>query len=297
MRRIIFLFLCSLACTNLSARAQQVSSSPSPIINDLKMLTTFELGMGKLLNDKQTVKPSTILKQLKSEPRLKQPFRFAPPGTRRLEPADIYNLRLASTVLVGDIAKCGECPLNHGDMAGGVAIASNLVLTAYHVIDSGDVLAQGVMSFDGVVRPIRRIVAADEDSDLAVVQTDGPPLRPAPVSGGDRVGEAVIALSHPAGRYYMLTEGRIARFTRYPLDEDKPQKGSYEAMEITADFAWGASGGPVYNLRGEVCGIIVTTESIYYEQTRKRQTDLQMVIKACAPVRAIRSLLKPVATP
>jgi len=297
MRCLLVLFLFSLSCTGLSARAQVANAAPSPVIDDLKILSTFEQGMTKLMEAKRTVKPAVILKQLKSEPRLQEAFPFAPPGIRRLEPADIYNLRLASTVLVGDIAKCGECPLNHGDMAGGVAIATNLVLTAYHVIDSGEVLAQGVMSFDGVVRPIRRIVAADEDTDLAVIETDGPPLRPAPISGGDRVGEAVIALSHPAGRYYMLTEGRIARFTRYPLDEDRHEKGSYEAMEITADFAWGASGGPVYNLLGEVCGIIVTTESIYYEQTRKRQTDLQMVIKACAPVRAIRSLLKPVATP
>jgi len=295
MPKLILLFVFVCCC---SAHAQVGKAAPSPVIDDLKMLSTFEDGLTKLMQAKKTEKPAVILKQLKSEPRLMRSFRLAPPGTRKLEPADLYNLRLASTVLVGDIAKCGECPLNHGDMAGGVAIATNLVLTAYHVLDAGDVLAHGVMSFDGVVRPVRRVVVADKESDLAVIETVGAILRPAPISSGDRVGETVCALSHPAGRYYMLTTGQIARFTRYPIDEDKPRAGFYEAMEITADFAWGASGGPVYNLRGEVCGIIVTTESIYYEQTRKRQTDLQMVIKACAPVRAIRALLKPVvATP
>lgn len=286
-------FFLLLLCLPLFAQQSTPRSAAKPI-NDAAVMDRFEQEIDRLLKTKKTVVPKTIENQLKGEPRPKITIKSVPAGLAILPPAKLYERLRPSVMLVGDVAPCPDCPKNHGDLAGGVAIASNLVLTAYHVLEVGDapVVAQGVMTHKGEVFPVKRVIAADQANDVAIIEVGGGSLVPAPISKGDRVGEPVTAISHPAGRYFMLTHGRIARFATYALDPEKPKLGSYEAMEITADFAYGSSGCPVFNQRGEVCGIIVTTESIYYEETRRRQTDLQMVIKACTPISAIRGLMK-----
>jgi S1-C subfamily serine protease len=62
-------------------------------------------------------------------------------------------------------------------------------------------------------------------------------------------------------------------------------------MAITADYAKGSSGGPVLNARGEVVGMVSSTNSIYYTREKGQNQNLQMVIKSCVPVGAISKLL------
>jgi V8-like Glu-specific endopeptidase len=62
-------------------------------------------------------------------------------------------------------------------------------------------------------------------------------------------------------------------------------------MAITADFARGSSGSPVFNECGNVAGVVCSTQSIYYRETRGRQTDLQMVFKQCVPAEQVLKLI------
>ena len=63
-------------------------------------------------------------------------------------------------------------------------------------------------------------------------------------------------------------------------------------MSITADFARGSSGGPVINPAGEVVGMVAFTNSIHYGSDEAGESGpLQMVVKSCVPVAAIRRLL------
>ena len=63
-------------------------------------------------------------------------------------------------------------------------------------------------------------------------------------------------------------------------------------MAITADYAKGSSGAPVLNSKGEVVGMVSATNSIYYNKERGQNQNLQMVIKSCIPVDAIRRLIR-----
>ncbi|MBT3890365.1 MAG: hypothetical protein HOF72_07045, partial [Planctomycetaceae bacterium] len=63
-------------------------------------------------------------------------------------------------------------------------------------------------------------------------------------------------------------------------------------MFITADYAKGSSGSPVFNSLGEVIGLVSSTESIYYTQTNDVQKNLQMVFHNCVQGQAVLSLIK-----
>jgi len=66
-------------------------------------------------------------------------------------------------------------------------------------------------------------------------------------------------------------------------------------MQITADFAKGPSGSGVFDHEGKLVGLVASTNSIYYDTKDEVDSNLQMVVKVTAPVRAIRELLAPAA--
>jgi hypothetical protein len=63
--------------------------------------------------------------------------------------------------------------------------------------------------------------------------------------------------------------------------------------KITADFAKGSSGCPVLDEQGSVVGVVNNTESIYYDDDgKKKQLDLQMVVKNVTPSWVVRRLVQ-----
>ena len=63
-------------------------------------------------------------------------------------------------------------------------------------------------------------------------------------------------------------------------------------MAITAEFAKGSSGGPVFDEKGNVIGLAASTVSIYYHEGQGKKDNLQMVQRQCAPVEAMRRLIR-----
>jgi V8-like Glu-specific endopeptidase len=63
-------------------------------------------------------------------------------------------------------------------------------------------------------------------------------------------------------------------------------------MAITADYAKGSSGAPVFNRKGQVVGVVSSTSSIYYSVENGKKENLQMVVKNCIPVESIRELIQ-----
>ncbi|NLF70129.1 MAG: trypsin-like peptidase domain-containing protein [Candidatus Anammoximicrobium sp.] len=197
------------------------------------------------------------------------------PPTEELTPAEIYRRRVDSVVVIGTL---------FGD--GGFTVASGVILnpggvvaTAYHVIDKPPpVVARGVLTRDGTMYPVREILAADKPGDVALLKIDASGLTAAPLSHGDPEGSPVTVISHPASNFFSLTQGWISRYwalTSYG--------GLSSRMSVTADFADGASGGPIFNSRGAVTGLVSATEAF----------GDQMVRRSGPPADVIRRLLRP----
>ena len=237
---------------------------------DDRLLGELKLQLVELQDADAVLDFETVQAQLR---RQRAPLELPPPLADELTPAEIYRLRRNSVVIVGSLHENGQ--VLHG---GGVILArSGVIVTNYHVLDKPPaVRARGVLTADRQFYPLVEILAADRAADVAVIRVAATDLSPAPLSRGDPEGSAVTVISHPGGNFFTLTQGHISRYwasTRFGR--------TAVTMTMTADFAEGSSGGPVFNSRGAVTAIVSATRPLGY----------QMVMRDCAPVEEIRRLL------
>ena len=204
-------------------------------------------------------------------------------------PAELYADTRDSVVIFGGLYKCPKCTHWHVNKASGFAIATNALVTNYHVMDSTNATYQGAMTADGRFYRVLEVLAADEKADVAILRVDGPPLAPLPLRADAPVGAPVAVISHVDGRCYTLTTGIISRYFYEPSLRRFRSTGA-ERMAITADYAKGSSGGPVLDEAGNVVGMVCSTHSIYYDEAK--DDNLQMVIKSCVPAVSLLRLLK-----
>lgn len=191
----------------------------------------------------------------------------------------------AATIVLGEFYRDPKTRKDEfSTAAGGFLISSTGVcVTCLHVVNEKGSRGFVAMTRDGRVLAVREVLAADPAEDLAILQLDVPegvslpalPLAHEPAAVGSPVG----VMSHPDERFFLFTTGTVGRHTIW-----REAAGDEHFMSITADFAKGSSGCPVLDERGAVIGVVNNTESIYYEDDgRKRQSDLQMVVKNATP--------------
>lgn len=126
------------------------------------------------------------------------------------------------------------------------------ILTNAHVIErSGNikVVLEDEREFEA------KIVGADPDSDLAVLQIDSPARLPSIEMGSSddlMIGETVIAIGNPFGFSHTVTTGVISAVDRSIRSE---QRVFLDFIQIDASINPGNSGGPLLNINGDLIGI------------------------------------------
>jgi S1-C subfamily serine protease len=133
----------------------------------------------------------------------------------------------------------------------GVVIEKGKVLTNAHNLHGDEV---NVFFADGR-RADGRVLGADADGDLAVVEVDTGET--APIAWGDGaalgIGSTVVALGNPAGHGLRVTFGYVSGVGRaFRGPRGRRVAG---AVEHTAPLLPGSSGGPIVNGSGELLGI------------------------------------------
>jgi hypothetical protein len=196
------------------------------------------------------------------------------PSTEELTPAEIYQRRRDAVVIIGTLTGDG----GYAVASGVIVDPAGIVVTAYHAVDKPPpVLARGVMTRSGKVYAVREILAADRAGDVAVLKIDASNLPAAPVSHGDPAGTPVTVISHPSSNFFSLTQGYISRYWASTSYGELSSR-----MSITADFADGSSGAPIFNSRGAVTGLVSATDAF----------GNQMVRRSGIPAGVIRRLLR-----
>jgi S1-C subfamily serine protease len=213
--------------------------------------------------------------------------------TTELASREFYQKVTPSVLILSKMYKCGRCERWHDRSAGAfVLTADGAIVTNYHVVEGAldDERAMVATTSTGEVYPVKELLAASQTNDVVILQLAlprGVQLQPAKVAQRSWPGEDAIVISHPVGRFYTLTKGTVSRNATLRLKE-----GTSNRLFITADYAKGSSGSPVFNSFGEVIGLVSSTESIYYTETKDVQKNLQMVFHNCVQGQAVLSLIK-----
>jgi serine protease Do len=142
----------------------------------------------------------------------------------------------------------GDAP-EHGMGSGFIVTQDGLILTNAHVVDGATEVTVKLTDR----REFRaKVVGSDKPSDVAVLKIDatGLPTVKLGSSMREKVGEWVLAIGSPYGFENSVTSGIVSAKSRSLPD------GTYIPF-IQTDVAVnpGNSGGPLFNMQGEVIGI------------------------------------------
>src|SRR5690348_4741965 len=136
-----------------------------------------------------------------------------------------------------------------------VDAAKGYILTNNHVVGGADditVTLQDGRTFKG------KLVGADPDTDVAVVQIPAQNLTALPLADSSklRVGDYVVAVGEPFGLSETVTAGIVSALSRSGLGgPDSASSGYQNFIQTDASINPGNSGGALVNLRGELVGI------------------------------------------
>jgi serine protease Do len=147
----------------------------------------------------------------------------------------------------------GEPPQRRRESAlgsGFIIDPSGYIVTNHHVIDGADEIT--VLLHDGTSLEAE-VIGSDEKTDLALLKvTNGGPLPAAEWGDSDktRIGDWVIAIGNPFGLGGSVTAGIVS------ARERDIKAGPYDDfIQTDAAINRGNSGGPMFNVDGQVIGI------------------------------------------
>lgn len=146
---------------------------------------------------------------------------------------------------------------------GFIVSENGYIVTNYHVIEYAYTGGQDltVMLHDGT-RYSASIVGVEESNDIAVLKIDAANLSPADLGDSDSltVGDTVYAVGNPLGDLdFSMSTGHVSALDRVIKTDENVD--SINMFQIDAAVNSGNSGGPVYNTRGEVIGVVTAKYS------------------------------------
>ena len=133
--------------------------------------------------------------------------------------------------------------------SGFVISEDGFIVTNNHVIVGADEI---MIEFRSGLELPATVIGTDENTDLALLKVD--PAEPLPfVTFGDsdvmRVGDWVMAMGNPLGQGFSVSAGIVSA-------RERALSGAYDDfIQTDAAINRGNSGGPLFNMEGEVIGV------------------------------------------
>lgn len=136
--------------------------------------------------------------------------------------------------------------------SGFVVTRNGLVVTNYHVIKTG---SEAIVKLpDGSFFTVDGVLASDKKRDIAVIKVHGNNFKTLALGNSDRleVGEEVVAIGSPLSLESTVSNGIVSGIRSESEDVFGPVN---PLLQITAPISHGSSGGPLFNMFGQVVGI------------------------------------------
>ena len=133
--------------------------------------------------------------------------------------------------------------------------ADGKIMTAAHVVQVTDAIAVEFLGGESVTA---RVVASEPAADLSLLQLDKVPAGVLVAKLGDsdtvQVGEQVIIVGSPYGLSHSMSVGWIS--ARWPPDTVYKDMPLAEFFQTDATINQGNSGGPMFDMAGQVIGLV-----------------------------------------
>lgn len=175
---------------------------------------------------------------------------------REMSLSDVYETNVNSVVgITTSITSTNSFGFRTQAAASGtgfILTEDGYILTNQHVIEDADSIT--VTMYDGTSYTAE-LIGFDESNDIAVLKIEASGLPAVTIGDSDslRVGDSVIAIGNPLGELtFSLTHGVISALDR---EVTLSSKTTMELIQTDCAINSGNSGGPLFNLYGEVIGI------------------------------------------
>jgi serine protease Do len=139
--------------------------------------------------------------------------------------------------------------------SGVLVSADGKVMTAAHVVNAMDEITVEAL---GGERVSARVIASEPAADLSLLKIERVPQGAQPATMADssmaRVGDQVMVIGAPYGLSHSMSAGWLS--ARWPPNTVYKSMPLAEFFQTTATINTGNSGGPMFNMAGEVIGIV-----------------------------------------
>ena len=149
----------------------------------------------------------------------------------------------------------GQNQVESGAGSGVIISSDGYILTCAHVVDGASTITVTIGDKDYTAT----LVGEDTTSDIAVIKIDADGLTPATVGNSDglKVGQSVMAVGNPLGVLGgTVTGGMISALNRSVTIQGSSSVNTMSLIQMDASVSPGNSGGGLFNMNGELIGIV-----------------------------------------
>ena len=141
----------------------------------------------------------------------------------------------------------GQNQVESGAGSGVIISSDGYILTCAHVVDGASTITVTIGDKDYTAT----LVGEDTTSDIAVIKIDADGLTPATVGNSDslKVGQSVMAVGNPLGELGGTVTGGITI-------QGSSSVNTMSLIQMDASVSPGNSGGGLFNMNGELVGIV-----------------------------------------
>ncbi len=218
----------------------------------------------------------------------------APVRSKQLSTEELAGLARATSLRVGYVYLCPRCDDWHVNLAGGYAVADDIIVTCDHVVDSQTRMREGylvAMDHEGRVAAASAVLARSKAMDTAVVKVSGAKFTPLALNRDVAQGASAFCFSHPLRQRGYFSTGIVNRFYwngKYQGEDH----GTLDAlrhlrMDFSNQWAPGSSGAPLLDQAGNVIGHVSTIASL----GRGKNAPPLLTVRTGIPAQSVERLI------